>query len=124
MNEFVVSTGSGNKVISSDDGSRSKVSRKGSRKSYTSVDGKSPMEVLKMLEYMQGFPEQREIISSGDENSAEKYLRESAGFNGWTYEEELRDIIEEYEEFMREGSRNGSRKGNSGEQLSPVLQKP
>ena len=107
MNEFIVSTGSGSKVISSDNGSRSKVSRKGSRKGYTSVDGKSPMEVLKMLEYMQGFPEQREIISFGDENSAEKYLRESAGFNGWTYEEELRDIIEEYEEFMREGSRKG-----------------
>lgn len=109
MNGFIVSTGSGNKVISSDNGSRSKVSRKGSRKGYTSVDGKSPMEVLKMLEYMQEFPEQREIISSGDENAAEKYLRESAGFNGWTYEEELRDIIEEYEEFIREGSRKGDR---------------
>lgn len=31
MNEFIVSTGSGNKVISSDSGSRDK-SRKGSRK--------------------------------------------------------------------------------------------
>lgn len=32
MNEFIVSTGSGNKVISSDNGSRDRVSRKGSRK--------------------------------------------------------------------------------------------
>lgn len=35
MNEFIVSTGSGNKVISSDNGSRDRVSRKGSRKGYT-----------------------------------------------------------------------------------------
>lgn len=35
MNEFIVSTGSGTKVISSDNGSRGRVSRKGSRKGYT-----------------------------------------------------------------------------------------
>lgn len=32
MNEFIVSTGSGSRVISSDNGSRGRIDRKGSRK--------------------------------------------------------------------------------------------
>lgn len=76
--------------------------RNGSRKGYTTVDGKSPMEVLKMLEYMQGFPDQRNIIASGNEDTAEEYLKNDADFNGITYEENVRDIIEQYEEFMEE----------------------
>ena len=76
--------------------------RNGSRKGYTTVDGKSPMEVLKMLEYMQGFPDQRNIIASGNEETAEEYLKNDADFNSITYEENVRDIIEQYEEFMEE----------------------
>lgn len=107
MNEFIVSTGSGNKVISSgDDGSR-KGSRMGSRKGYTTVDGKSPMECLKMLYDLQGFPSQQDVISSGSENDAEEYLRNNASFYGIEYEKYLRTIIEKYE-----GSRKGSRKGD------------
>lgn len=109
MNEFIVSTGSGNKVISSDNGSRGRVSRKGSRKGYTTVDGKSPIEYLKMLHNLQGFPDQHSIITSGDEDAAEEYLRENLELDGSTYEAELRSIVKEYEEGQREGNRKGDR---------------
>lgn len=71
-------------------------SRKGSRKGYASVDGKSPMEYLKMLYDLQGFPSQRDVISQGSEDAAEEYLRNNASFYGLGYEEYLRTIAEEY----------------------------
>lgn len=46
MNEFIVSTGSGNKVISSDDGQRGK-SRKGSRKGISVYSGNKYLDALK-----------------------------------------------------------------------------
>lgn len=107
MNEFIVSIGSGDKVISSDNGSRGRASHKGSRKGYTSVDGKSPIEYLKMLYDLQGFPDQRKIIYSGDEDAAEEYLKENLELDNSTYEAELKDLVEEWEEGQREGSRKG-----------------
>lgn len=82
--------------------------RKGSRKGYTTVDGKSPMEYLKMLYDLQGFPSQQDVISHGSETDAEEYLKNNASFFGTVYEKYLRMIVEEYEEGMREGSRKGS----------------
>lgn len=78
------------------------------RKGYTTVDGKSPIEYLKMLYSLQGFPDQYAIITSGDEDAAEEYLRENLELDGSTYEAELRYIVEEYEEGQREGHRKGS----------------
>ena len=72
-------------------------SRKGSRKGYTTVDGKSPMECLKMLYDLQGFPSQQDVISHGSETDAEEYLRNNASFYGIDYEKYLRTIVEEYE---------------------------
>lgn len=46
MNEFIVSTGLGNKVISSDDGQRGK-SRKGSRKGISVYSGNKYLDALK-----------------------------------------------------------------------------
>lgn len=83
-------------------------SRKGSRKGYTTVDGKSPMEYIKMLYDLQGFPSQQDVISHGSETDAEEYLKNNASFFGTEYEKYLRMIAEEYEEGMREGSRKGS----------------
>lgn len=86
--------------------------RRGSRKGATIVDGKSPLKYLMMLEYLQGFPEEREIIESGDEDAAEEYLRKDAEINGQTYEEAVRSIEEEYSDDSYLGGRKGSRKGN------------
>ena len=79
--------------------------REGSRKGATMVDGKSPMDYLKMLEELQGFPEEREIISSGDENAAEEYLKKDAQLNNQSYEEAVRSIAEEYGEDSYLGGR-------------------
>lgn len=73
-------------------------SRNGSRKGATLVNGKSPMEYLKMLYDLQGFPSQQDVISHGSETDAEEYLRNNAAFYGIEYEKFLRDIVEEYEE--------------------------
>ena len=89
-----------------------KGSRRGSRKGATMVDGKSPMEYLKMLEELQGFPEEREIIASGDEDAAEEYLKKDAQLNNQTYEEAVRSIAEEYNDDSYLGGRKGSRKGS------------
>ena len=98
------------------EGRRGRRTRRGSRKGATMVDGKSPMEYLKMLEELQGFPEEREIIASGDEDAAEEYLKKDAQLNNQTYEEAVRSIAEEFEDDNylggRKGSRRGSRKGN------------
>lgn len=91
-------------------------SREGSRKGATLVDGKSPMDYLKMLEELQGFPEEREIIASGDEDAAEEYLKKDADINGQSYEEAVRSIAEEYDDSYL-GGRNGSRKGVSREEV-------
>lgn len=86
-------------------------SREGSRKGATIVDGKSPMDYLKMLEELQGFPEEREIIESGNENAAEEYLKKDAQINNQSYEEAVRSIAREYDDDSYLGGRNGSRKG-------------
>lgn len=97
------------------EGRRGRRTRRGSRKGATMVDGKSPMDYLKMLEELQGFPEEHEIIASGDENAAEEYLKKDAQINGQSYEEAVRSISEEYNDDsylgVRKGSRKGSRKG-------------
>lgn len=94
------------------EGRRGRRTRRGSRKGSTLVDGKSPMDYLKMLEELQGFPEEREIISSGDENAAEEYLKKDAQINGQSYEEAVRSIAEEYDDDSYLGGRKGSRKGS------------
>ena len=86
--------------------------RRGSRKGATLVDGKSPMDYLKMLEELQGFPEEREIIESGDENAAEEYLKKDAQINDQSYEEAVRSIAEEYDDDSYLGGRKGSHKGS------------
>lgn len=86
--------------------------RRGSRRGATLVDGKSPMDYLKMLEELQGFPEQRDIIQSGDEDAAEEYLKKDADINGQSYEEAVRSIAEEFEDDSYLGGRKGSRKGS------------
>ena len=88
--------------------------RDGSRKGATLVDGKSPMDYLKMLEELQGFREQRDIIQSGDEDAAEEYLKEDADNNGKSYEESVRSIAEEFEDDSYLGGRKGSRMGAYG----------
>lgn len=93
------------------EGRRGRRTRRGARKGATLVDGKSPMDYLKMLEELQGFPEEREIIASGDENSAEEYLKKDAQINGQSYEEAVRSIAEEYGDDSYLGGRKGSRKG-------------
>lgn len=98
-------------------------SRKGSRKGYTSVDGKSPMEYLKMLYDLQGFPSQQDVISHGSETDAEEYLKNNASFFGTGYEKYLRMIVEEYEKGLRDGSRKGApafATGNSGKIMNDV----
>ena len=103
------------------EGRRGRRTRRGSRKGATMVDGKSPMEYLKMLEELQGFPEEREIISSGDEDSAEEYLKKDAQLNNQTYEEAVRSIAEEYGDDSYLGGRNGSRKGDKEEDVEEVI---
>ena len=94
------------------EGRRGRRTRSGSRKGATIVDGKSPMEYLKMLEELQGFPEEREIVASGDEDAAEEYLKKDAQLNNQTYEEAVRSIAEEYNDDSYLGGRKGSRKGS------------
>ena len=94
------------------EGRRGRRTRRGSRKGATLVDGKSPIDYLKMLEELQGFPEEREIIASGDENAAEEYLKKDAQLNNQTYEEAVRSIAEEYDDDSYLGGRKGSRKGS------------
>ena len=94
------------------EGRRGRRTRRGSRRGATLVDGKSPMDYLKMLEELQGFPEEREIIASGDENAAEEYLKKDAQINGQSYEEAVRSIAEEYDDDSYLGGRKGSRKGS------------
>lgn len=94
------------------EGRRGRRNRRGSRKGSTLVDGKSPMDYLKMLEELQGFPEERELIASGDENAAEEYLKKDAQLNNQTYEEAVRSIAEEYGDDSYLGGRKGSRKGS------------
>ena len=93
-------------------------SRKGSRKGYTKsptiVDGKSPMEYLKMMYAMHGLYNEEVVIDSGDEIKAEEYLRRDASYNFDSYEDFVRDLADDYEYKRKEGilgGRKGSRKG-------------
>lgn len=85
--------------------------REGSRKGSTLVDGKSPMEYIKMLADVQELPEKGELAESFDDESAEDYLREEAEATGQSYEEYVRSIAEEFEDGGHLGGRKGSRKG-------------
>lgn len=84
-----------------------------SRKGGTFVDGKSPMEYMKILFDLQGLNEQRLIINSGDENAAEEYMRKDAEFDNMSYEEYVRALVEEFEEFD-DDDYLGGRKGSCG----------
>jgi hypothetical protein len=99
------------------EGRRGRRTRRGSRKGATMVDGKSPMEYLRILHELQWFPEEREILASGDEDAAEEYLKKDAQLNNQTYEEAVRSIVKEYDDLsdldVRNGSHKGSRKGNA-----------
>ena len=96
------------------EGRRGRRTRRGSRKGATLVDGKSPMDYLKMLVELQGLSEQYDIIQSGDEDAAEEYLKEDAYNNGKSYEESVRSIAEEFEDDSYLGGRKGSRMGAYG----------
>ena len=83
-----------------------------SRKGGTFVDGKSPMDYMKILFELQGFNEQRLIINSGNEEAAEEYMRKDAEFDNMSYEEYVRALVEEFEEF--DDDYLGGRKGSCG----------
>ena len=85
--------------------------REGSRTGSTLVDGKSPIEYIKMLADVQELPEKGELTESFDDESAEDYLREEAEATGQSYEEYVRSIAEEFEDGGHLGGRKGSRKG-------------
>ena len=98
--------------------------RRGSRKGNTFVDGKSPMDYMKMLFELQGLNDQKLIIQSGDENAAEEYMRKDAEFDHMSYEEYVRYLVEELKELEdmdddylggRKGIRHGRRRGGSDE---------
>lgn len=97
-----------------------KMKRDKSRKGYnwhittpTIVDGKSPIEYLKIMQEISHSRSEKVIIDSGDEIEAEKYIRDEAHTEGESYEEYVRRIASNYEyhkELGLFGGRNGSRK--------------
>lgn len=99
-----------------------KMKRDKSRKGYnwhittpTIVDGKSPIEYLKIMQEISHSRSEKVIIDSGDEIEAEKYIRDEAHTEGESYEEYVRRIASNYEyhkELGLFGGRNGSRKGS------------
>lgn len=100
-----------------------KMKRDKSRKGYnwhittpTIVDGKSPIEYLKIMQEISHSRSEKVIIDSGDEIEAEKYIRDEAHTEGESYEEYVRRIASNYEyhkELGLFGGRNGSRKGSA-----------
>lgn len=99
-----------------------KMKRDKSRKGYnwhittpTIVDGKSPIEYLRIMQEISHSRSEKVIIDSGDEIEAEKYIRDEAHTEGESYEEYVRRIASNYEynkELGLFGGRNGSRKGS------------
>ena len=100
-----------------------KMKRDKSRKGYnwhittpTIVDGKSPIEYLKIMQEISHSRSEKVIIDSGDEIEAEKYIRDEAHTEGESYEEYVRRIASDYDYKKNElgilGGRNGSRKGS------------
>lgn len=98
-----------------------KMKRDKSRKGYTIkdptiVDGKSPIEYLKIMQEISGSRMEKNIIDSGNESEAEKYIRGEAFPEGESYEEYVRRIASDYDYKKNElgilGGRNGSRKGS------------
>ena len=99
-----------------------KMKRDKSRKGYnwhittpTIVDGKSPIEYLKIMQEISHSRSEKVIIDSGDEIEAEKYIRDEAHTEGESYEEYVRRVASNYEynkELGLFGGRNGSRKGS------------
>lgn len=91
-------------------------SRKGFMLDPEIVDGKSPMEYLKMEYAMHNLYNEKVVIDSGDERKAMKYLFEEARDEGESYEEYVRRIASDYDYKKNElgilGGRNGSRKGS------------
>ena len=92
-------------------------SRKGFMLDPEIVDGKSPMEYLKMEYAMHNLYNEKVVIDSGDERKAMKYLFEEARDEGESYEEYVRRIASDYDYKKNElgilGGRNGSRKGSA-----------
>lgn len=105
MNEFIVSTGSGNKVISSDSGSRGK-SHKGSRK------GGRYNDALQAHGVYHGHEDWEDAVFVPEDEALEQ-LEEIAAWEGKTVDA----LIAEMNKFRQEsdGSRKGSRKGESGD---------
>lgn len=118
MNEFIVSTGSGERVISSgDDGSR-KGSRKGDRDivqeiidKFDDIDNTSNEELIKLAKELPDGKGEDVIVGlgvgwwRGDEPEEQEFFR----------------IIDSKYDKSRNGKRKGSRKGNSEDDLSPVV---
>ena len=108
-----------------------KMKRDKSRKGYnwhittpTIVDGKSPIEYLKIMQEISHSRSEKVIIDSGDEIEAEKYIRDEAHTEGESYEEYVRRIASNYEynkELGLFGGRNGSRRGNITPQQAEEL---
>lgn len=97
-----------------------KMKRDKSRKGYTIdpeiVDGKSPLEYLKMEYAMHNLYNEKVVLDSGNERKAMKYLFDEARDEGESYEEYVRMIASDYDYKKNElgilGGRNGSRKGS------------
>ena len=91
-------------------------SRKGYRIDPEIVDGKSPLEYLKMEYAMHNLYNEKVVLDSGDERKAMKYLFDEARDEGESYEEYVRRIASDYDYKKNElgilGGRNGSRKGS------------
>lgn len=91
-------------------------SRKGYMPDPDIVDGKSPLEYLKMEYAMHNLYNEKVVIDSGDERKAMKYLLDEARTEGESYEEYVRRIASDYDYKKNElgilGGRNGSRKGS------------
>lgn len=99
-----------------------KLKKDKSRKGYnwhidtpTIVDGKSPIEYLKIMQEISHSRSEKVIIDSGNEIEAEKYIRDEAHTEGESYEEYVRRVTANYEYFKGQGilGRNGSRKGSA-----------
>lgn len=84
-------------------------SRKGYMLSPDIVDGKSPLEYLKMEYAMHNLYNEKVVIDSGDERKAMEYLLDEARTEGESYEEYVRMIASVYDYKKNEGMLGGRR---------------
>lgn len=91
-------------------------SRKGIRLDPEIVDGKSPIEYLKIMQEISGSRNEKTIIDSGDESKAMMYILSEARSEGESYEEYVRRIAADYDYKKNQlglfGGHKGSRKGS------------